>query len=373
MYKYQENLGTKLASISRELAEIQCKYEWESKHAHPRMHKQYMKHLISSADHLYSNLEKVNEKNTLPKSEKTIQLQTKADKLIKRLQRESAKYTTNLDNYQGKNDNQERCRQILIHYVQYLYNMLNDLNVCFLSGAFVIDDQGKKLQGILSKARDMTLPWFARSHTRFNPTLKDSTVCNGVCEVHIETGDLEIRCREGGRAIENIKFYTFSDPGQDNVRERFVYLKCESHKTFSPKHMYSATRRYKLKIDKKGDKRREDCKTEEKCQCKKNNCEEKFPGDPEVILADTIVRSDDGSTGRRVVVEDNKKEYRNDGNSDEFSVHYKVNDLILNAIKMKKTDEIFFDKPSEDLPNIKWERGVVPTAWTSNENSPNLN
>ena len=54
MYKYQENFGTKLAAISRELADIQLKHEWESKHMHPRMHKQYMQHLISSAGRLCS-------------------------------------------------------------------------------------------------------------------------------------------------------------------------------------------------------------------------------------------------------------------------------------------------------------------------------
>ena len=120
--------------------------------------------------------------------------------------------------------------------------------------------------------------------------------------------------------------------------------------------MTSAISRYKLKRDKKGHKRREDCETEKNCICKEESCEKRFVNDPDVIWADTDVHSGDGPLGKRplgkhMVVDHNEKEYENDGNSDEFSVHYKVNELILKAIQEEDK------RPSENPRYIRWSSG----------------
>ena len=182
-------------------------------------------------------------------------------------------------------DGKRQAQLHLVSYIKNIYDMLNDLDMCFVSGAFVIDDMEKKLQFLLSQARDYTLPRMLESHARFNPSRND--ICKGVCEIHLQCGDLTLTCQSSGvkREVRLIKFYPFSGKRTADGN-RFVYLKCESSlSTWSWKHMQSAINRYLLgrsKTDDKHGTRREDCKAK-KCTCN-DNCDAYYPGDPVSIL-----------------------------------------------------------------------------------------
>jgi hypothetical protein len=195
--------------------------------------------------------------------------------------------------------NKEKAINFIELYCRYLYKYLNDTKTCFISGAFVIDDQNNKLKPLLKKAKSYQLSkLLPKTHHDFIPYEKEDSICQGICEIHL-TPSFKAFCNKNNKEFKgNVKWYTFNNlENKEGGEQRFIYFKLEQSKTLSHHHIKNAFLRYvvhsdhyKSKSESESDTniihRREDCRIENNCNCKKynRNCEKKYKSDPEGIL-----------------------------------------------------------------------------------------
>lgn len=162
--------------------------------------------------------------------------------------------------------------KILYKYFKKLYQIVNDLNICFTKGVFIVDDNNNRLKEYLNFAKSIKLLPFMESHTDFNPYRK-SSVCGGICEINIP---LKLKCNytNENESKRIIKWYTFNNSKDRKNPERFIFIKFEKYKSLSVKHGYTAFKRYVVKSKELilEHHRREDCNREGNCKCTKNNC-----------------------------------------------------------------------------------------------------
>jgi len=138
----------------------------------------------------------------------------------------------------------------LIKYINILYKYLNAMNLCFVDGSFIIEDNNSNgifynffLLNILAFSSSVNLKELS-SHEEFNPVKYEITdkiskvkyTCDRVCESHIKgklnKNSIKISCNDlkNGKEIiskniENVLWYKFN-----HNDKAYVYLKLEEKK-----------------------------------------------------------------------------------------------------------------------------------------------
>ena len=178
-----------------------------------------------------------------------------------------------------KRDDDLRCHDIINNiviqkYVKRLFKYLGD-DYCFVSGAFVIDDQDNKLFEMLQGAKKTRPPM--ESHTSFkNPPYHRETGDEYNMYETLFTNPIEVSCTcpstvddqrqaDQTKIFKIIKWYKFINIDGDHS---FIYMKPESEPTISMSHLLGAANRYGRGITNTScrDARREDCIRDNNCQ-----------------------------------------------------------------------------------------------------------
>lgn len=155
----------------------------------------------------------------------------------------------------------------IINYFKNIYKFLGE-KYCFISGAFVIEDNLENLLNLLKSVHNHSLKilglTFAYTHNKYNKNNMET-----LNEIHIDDKkyDFVVKCKclnssEENlveRIIRNIKWYKFTQN-----QNKYIYVKLEDYPTFSLEHKKQAKQRYG--IGKEATcllTRREDCDKDE--------------------------------------------------------------------------------------------------------------
>ena len=177
------------------------------------------------------------------------------------------------------------------NYIENIYKFLGD-KYCFVSGAFVIQDDQQHLLTLLQSVKNHSLKMLGTSviysHTKYKAPGQE------MYEIHFpDKYNFILNCKCSGldehiyRPVRNIKWYPFNSNGNN-----YIYLKLENYATKTLGHLLEAKDRYG-----KGKKiacvksRREDCDKEKETgeQCRYKDAEPNKPFEsPEKIIINGI-------------------------------------------------------------------------------------
>ena len=173
------------------------------------------------------------------------------------------------------------------NYIENIYKFLGD-KYCFVSGAFVIEDDQQDLLELLQSVKNYSLKLLGTkviyTHTKYKAPGQNMS------EIHFSDKykfKLSCKCTDLNeyisRPVRNIKWYPFT-----TNRKNYIYLKLETHGTKTLGHVIEARVRYgpgkKIECVKS---RREDCDREkesgEQCRYKLADPNKPFES-PETII-----------------------------------------------------------------------------------------
>ena len=154
-------------------------------------------------------------------------------------------------------EDEDKSKRIINFYIANLHRYLG--NYCFISGAYVIeDDNDRRLFKFLKRVYNLSLPPITHEGFMKNPNI---TVFN-MFEMKI---NIEIQCQgchgpNGSVVVTNLKWYPFSQTIDGN-ENNYVYLKLERDSTLTLIHWYHyGTRHFGTPKPDRCPPRWEDCK-----------------------------------------------------------------------------------------------------------------
>jgi len=216
------------------------------------------------------------------------------------------------------------------NYIENIYKFLGD-KYCFVSGAFVIQDDQQHLLTLLQSVKNHSLKMLGTaviySHTKYKAPGQE------MYEIHFpDKYNFILNCKCTGldehiyRPVRNIKWYPFNANGNN-----YIYLKLENYATKTVGHVLEAKDRYG-----KGKKiacvksRREDCdkekETGEQCRYKDAEPDKPFESPEKIIIngVEHIVLETHGRKGDEAFIPQVLNDYLIDNNEDTLNFYYNV-------------------------------------------------
>ena len=145
----------------------------------------------------------------------------------------------NIDELEKYNKNKDEAIHKLVKYIKILYKYLNDIDLCFIDGSFVIEDKDERMLDLLIVSSSLCLR-HKPSHIKLDSRLFQKEingikyVTKNVCETHIEGMVINIKCHhlKNGKKIRNIKWFKFLNQKNENL----IFLKLEETKACLLEH-----------------------------------------------------------------------------------------------------------------------------------------
>jgi len=214
------------------------------------------------------------------------------------------------------------------NYIENIYKFLGD-KYCFVSGAFVIQDDQQHLLTLLQSVKNHSLKMLGTaviySHTKYKAPGQE------MYEIHFsDKYNFILNCKCTGldehiyRPVRNIKWYPFNANGNN-----YIYLKLENYATKTLGHLLEAKDRYG-----KGKKiacvksRREDCdkekETGEQCRYKDAETNKPFESPEKIIIngVEHIVLETHGRKGDEAFIPQVLNDYLIDNNDMNLLFNY---------------------------------------------------
>lgn len=180
------------------------------------------------------------------------------------------------------------------NYIENIYKFLGD-KYCFVSGAFVIEDDQQDLLALLQSVKNYSLKLLGTSlmysHTKYKLSGQQ------IYEIHFsDKYNFILNCRctsvddHISRPVRNIKWYPFNTSDK-----KYIYLKLENYPTKTLGHLLEAKDRYgKGKKQQCVKSRREDCDKEKEDgeQCRYRSADPNKPFESyETILIEGVTHN----------------------------------------------------------------------------------